>query len=180
MIANHSDDFTMSTIRFNLFMKFENILVQFHHTLEQASEQYKKIFDGLLEGKDMSKDMINDTCFFYIQEQRHLVQEEQRRISRVISGENNVFYTIGEINQKVGEKFELDIVALGQSCIEHYQEIERYTHAIEQYYRAKTTEYQSFFDDLYDISEHTQTIYDGHGSFNKGSDKQGMLIKTQV
>ena len=82
---------------------------------------------------------------------------------------------------KVGEKFELDIVALGQSCIALYKEIERYTRAIERYYNAKTIEYKQFFDDLYDISENQKTIYDKQGSFfNKGSDKQGVLIKTQV
>ena len=85
-------------------MKFENILVQFHLTLEHAAKQYEKVFDGLLEGEDMSQDVINDTCFFYIQEQRQHVQEEQKRISRVISGEENAFYTIGEIHNKSGRE----------------------------------------------------------------------------
>lgn len=162
-------------------MKFENILVQFHNTLEHANKQYKKMFDGLLEGHDMSKDVTNDTLFFYIQEQRKQVQEEQKRISRVIGGEDNVFYTIGEIYSKVEDKFEINIVAVGKSCISHYQEIERYAHAIERYYYAKTTEYKQFFDDIYEISKNEKNIYDKQGAFyNQRSDKQGVLIKTQV
>lgn len=161
---------------YNLFSRFEDALIHFHTTLKQTSEHYVSLFKKMLDGEDIHKDLIEDVYFFAIQQTRYILKEEQGRISRVL-GDSDSYFTLSEIQARANDKFSTDIVMMGKSCISYYSEIERYIHAIEEYFGAKVNDYRSFFEKIY-RSEPDSHLYDNNGKVSHK--KQGVLIRTNA
>lgn len=171
-------------LRYSLFTKFEDTLLLFRDTLTEAQDYYKWIFEGLLNGQDMTQEVIDDTTFIKVQTQRFNLQEEQHRMSRIVSNNASAFLTLSEISERIHDKFEIDIVNIGKECIDLYAEVMHYTSAIEKFYKAKAEEYKNFFDSIYNVNNEKQENYgvalQGVTHRKNEIDKQGVLIRARV
>lgn len=155
-----------------IVQNFESALTELHKVLNEAKTHYKKLFELLISGHNIAKELETDVYGANIISLRRKFHKAQQVLSAsCVSGKKTA--TLTELSQRVGKAFTINVVETGRKCLQLYAEIQNISHGIETYYASKVEEYRNFFERVYKDRNKDRRY---HIQNTESSEEHGLLV----
>ncbi len=155
---------------------FERVFQNLHSTLVDAKVYYKELFNSMVSGIDISKNLEADCHAIQISTIRKELHVKQAALSNAYKDDTKV-YSVSELYGILKDEFSIDIVQLSKKCLGLYDELQSFTKAIELFYASKVEEYRDFFEKIYkDMNKDTGYTKEKEDISKKG----GLLISANA